>query len=76
MEFSGPEYWTGQQILSPGDLPNPGIEHRSPSLQADPLSAEPQGKPIGLHVSFQIRAFIFSEYIPKCELLAHMVNLF
>ena len=31
---------------SPGDLPNPGIEPRSPALQADSLSAEPQGKPL------------------------------
>ena len=30
---------------SPGDLPNPGIEPRSSALQADPLPAEPQGKP-------------------------------
>ena len=30
---------------SPGDLPNPGIELRSPTLQADSLPAEPQGKP-------------------------------
>ena len=30
---------------SPGDLPNPGIEPRSPTLQADSLPAEPQGKP-------------------------------
>ena len=29
---------------SPGDLPNPGIKPRSPSLQADSLPAEPQGK--------------------------------
>ena len=29
---------------SPGDLPNPGIEPRSPTLQADSLPAEPQGK--------------------------------
>ena len=27
------------------DLPNPGIEPRSPALQADSLPAEPQGKP-------------------------------
>ena len=27
------------------DLPNPGIEPRSPTLQADSLPAEPQGKP-------------------------------
>ena len=30
---------------SPGDLPNPGIEPRSPALRADSLPAEPQGKP-------------------------------
>ena len=29
-------------------LPNPGIEPRSPTLQADSLPAEPQGKPIGI----------------------------
>ena len=29
---------------SPGDLPNPGIEPRSPALQADSLPAEPQEK--------------------------------
>ena len=31
---------------SPGDLPNPGVEPRSPTLQADSLPAEPQGKPM------------------------------
>ena len=31
-------------IPSPGDLPNPGIDPRSPSLQADTLQAEPGGK--------------------------------
>ena len=45
MEFSRPEYWRGQPFPSPGDLPNPGIEPRSPALQADSLPAEPQGKP-------------------------------
>ena len=30
---------------SPGDLPNPGIKSRSPTLQIDSLPAEPQGKP-------------------------------
>ena len=32
-------------FLSPGDLPNPGVEPRSLALQADSLPAEPQGKP-------------------------------
>ena len=30
----------------PGDLPNTGIEPRSPALQADSLPAEPRGKPL------------------------------
>ena len=42
---SRPEYWSGYPFPSPGDLPNSGIKHRSPALQADSLSAEPQGKP-------------------------------
>ena len=45
MESSRPEYWSGKPFPSPGDLPNPGIEPRSPALQADSLPAEPQGKP-------------------------------
>ena len=44
MEFSRPEYCSGYPFPSPGDLPNPGIETRSPALQADSLPAEPQGK--------------------------------
>ena len=35
----------GSLSLLQGDLPNPGIEPRSPTLQADSLPAEPQGKP-------------------------------
>ena len=34
MEFSRPEYWSGLPFPSPEDLPNPGIEPRSPALQA------------------------------------------
>ena len=45
MKFSRPEYWSTQPFLSPGDLPNPRIEPRSPALQEDSLPAEPQGKP-------------------------------
>ena len=45
MEFSRPEYWSGQPFPSPGYLPNPGIEPRSPTVQVDSLPSEPQGKP-------------------------------
>ena len=39
--FSRQEYWSGLPFPSPGDLPNPGIEPRSPKLQADALLSEP-----------------------------------
>ena len=42
--FSRQEYWGGLPFPSPGDLPDPGIELRSPSLQADALTSEPPGK--------------------------------
>ena len=45
MGFSRPECWSRQPFPSSGDLPNPGIESRSPTLQVDSLPAEPQGKP-------------------------------
>ena len=38
--FSRQECWSGLPFLSPGDLPNPGIESRSPALQADSLQSE------------------------------------
>ena len=40
MGFSRQEYWSGLTFPSPGDLHNPGIEPRSPALQADVLPAE------------------------------------
>ena len=45
MEFSRQEYWSGLPFPFPGDLPNPGIEPRSPALQTDALLSEPPGKP-------------------------------
>ena len=45
MGFSRQEFWGGLPCPSPGDLPNPGNEHRSPALQADSLPFEPPGKP-------------------------------
>ena len=38
-------YWSGKPILSPADLPNPGIKLGSPALQADSLPTELLGKP-------------------------------
>ena len=45
MGFSRQEYWSGLPFPSPGDLPDPGIEPWSPSLQGDALTSQPPGKP-------------------------------
>ena len=51
MEFSRPEYWSGELFPSPGHLPNPGIEPRSPTLQDvffyQLSHREAQGRPEG-----------------------------
>ena len=44
MGFSKQEYQSGLPFPSPGDLPDPRIEHTSPALQADSLPSEPPGK--------------------------------
>jgi len=44
MEFSRQEYWDELPFLSPGNLPDLGIEPGSPSLQADSLPSKPPEK--------------------------------
>ena len=60
MEFSRQEYWSGLPFPSPGDLPDPGMEPRSPALQADSLLSEPQGKP-----TFYIQPALFIYMISR-----------
>ena len=61
MEFSRPEYWSGKPFPSPEDLPNPVIEPRSSTWQADFLPAEPPGKPKNTGVgSLFLLQWIFS----------------
>ena len=51
MGFSRQEYWSVLPFPSPGDLPHPGIEPRSPALQADALLSEP---PQGSHMAMNL----------------------
>ena len=44
-EFFRQEYWSGLPFPSPGDLPDPGVKPRSPTLQADTLPPRHQGNP-------------------------------
>ena len=45
IRFPRQEYWSGLPYPSSGDLPNPGIKPRSPSLQVDSWPTELSGKP-------------------------------
>ena len=60
MGFSRQEHWSGLPFPPPGDLPDSGIEHRSPALQADALTFEPPGKPIFACLYI----YNFSDYFP------------
>ena len=62
MGFSRQEYWSGLPFPSPGDLPDSGIEPRSPALQADTLTSEPPGKPSivsGTDVFLEFPGFLY-----------------
>ena len=48
MGFPRHEHSSGFPFPSPGDLPNLGIELKSPVLQADSLLTKPPGKPKGI----------------------------
>ena len=63
MGFSRQEYWSGLPFPSPGDLPDPGIKPRSPTLQADALTSEPPGKPM----THQMRVLQLSDHFPTTE---------
>ena len=82
MGFSRQEYWSGLPFPSPGNLPNPGIEPRSPALQADALTSEPPGKRSKMSyayvfVSMTSKVFTFFSVIILCrELIPHFQRLF
>ena len=56
MGFSRQECWSGLPFSSPGNLPDPGIEPGSPTLQADALLSEPPGKQRGDGQKDKVRA--------------------
>ena len=60
VEFSRQKYWrSGLPFPFPGDLPNAGIEPRSPTLQAGALLSEPPGKPMICDLSGQKSILVF-----------------
>ena len=75
IELSRKEYWSGLSFPSPGDLPNPGIEPRSPTLQADSLPSEPPGKLIFL-IRYQLisNSVQFTSVTQSCLTLCDPMN--
>ena len=73
MGFSKQEYWSGLPFPSPGDLPDPGIEPRSPSLQADALPSEPPGKQ-SVHSLVTLKIYIKATGI--FYTLVYIINVF
>ena len=72
-------FWSGL-FPSPGDVPNPGIERRSPASQADSLPAEPPGKPKNTGVgSLPLLRRIFpsqesNQGLQHCRQILHQLN--
>ena len=76
MGFSRQEYWSGLPLPSPQDLPDPGIEPRSPALQADALSSELLGKQILRYSGTEILRFFYSGSFSNKEDLFSVCILF
>ena len=78
--FPRQRYWSGLPFPSPGDFLNPGIESRSPALQADALPSEPPGKAWCLHAATKKkkkRPHMLQVKEPTCgaSLVAQMVKI-
>ena len=65
LEFSRQEYWSGLPFPTPGDLPDPEIEPRSPAFQSDSLPTELQGKPIyvNMYVDKHMHIYIYIFFV-------------
>ena len=71
MGFSRPEYCSGLPFPSPGALPDPGMEPRSPALQADSVVSEVPGKPDQSYMYMQTHACTSSLSSPHPTPLGH-----
>ena len=73
MGFHRQEYWSALPCPPPGNLPDPGIEPRSPTLQAYSLLPSHQGSPVECKVMSKSFPFdvIHIPVNPVCNFLSH-----
>ena len=72
MGFPRQEYWSWLPFPSPGDLPDPGMEPRSPALAGGFFTTEPSGKSYKIGMGVQIlRCMMF--YLTKDT--EHLINI-
>ena len=75
-EFSRREYWSELPCSAPGDLPNPGIEPKSPTRQTDSLLSESPGKAYNTRVgSLSLKKVPLRKFLKKGELLEQGAEL-
>ena len=74
MGFSRQEYRSGLPFPSPGDLPDPGTEPRSPTLQADALPSEPPGKSKNVSTYPLISAAAAAKSLQLCSTLCNPID--
>ena len=72
--FSRQEYWSGLPFPSLGDLPDPGIEPRSPTLQADAITSEPPGKIIDTRDASKVAAAAAAKSLQSCRTLCDPID--
>ena len=65
MGFSRQECWSGLPFPSPGDLPNPGIQPGSPTLQPDTLPSEPPGR--SLYTKKNVKVLVTQSCLTLCN---------
>ena len=61
-----------------GNLPDPGVELRSPALQADALTSEPPGKPPNSNSCYNLYAYLLwsTDYGEYTEKITQLMNTF
>ena len=78
MGFSRQEYWSRLPFPSPEDLPDPGIEPKSPALRADALTSEPPSADYlaidVANIAWVIICIHFSSVAQSCPTLCDLMD--